>query len=87
MKQDDLVPIRIKCRYTKEEFPKVEYKLWTKKVPGLSRRAKDVVTVFGFGSSYHASEKDNFKNMPSIHVMYYPKMQQYHSCIIPSPYH
>lgn len=87
MQQNDLVPIKIKCRYTKEEFPKVEYKIWTKKVPGLSPRAKKVVTEFGFGSRYHPSKKDDFKNKPTIHVMYYPRMQQYHSCIIPSPYY
>lgn len=85
--RNELVPVKIKCRFTKEEFPKMEFKVWNRKVAGMSRRNLEVLTKFGPSHTYHASEIARYKNIPSIDVVYYTRMQIWRSCMIPTPYY
>lgn len=83
----ELAPVKIKCRFTKEEFPKMEFKVWNTKVAkGFSPRSIESFSYFGPSHTYHASEVARFKRVPSIDVAYYTRMQTWRSCIIPTPY-
>lgn len=84
--RNELVPVKIACRYTDEEFPEMEFKVWNKKVEGLSRRSLQIFTEFGTSHTYRADEVAQFKTVPSIDVAYYKRMQVWRGCMIPTPY-
>lgn len=64
----------------------MEFKVWNRKVEGLSKRSLKILTDFGGSHTYHPSEVAKVKKVPSIDVIYYPRMQTWVGCMIPTPY-
>lgn len=85
MFREELVPIKIECRFTKGKVPKYQIRIWTKHVTGLDPRSLAIFTQIGLSGPKPRNPRKP-RLSPSVFSVQHPVAGYWTGCTIPTPY-